>query len=843
MTWTNRLPPSASRHLQRARFPAWAGRALLVLGVLTTFASVAAGPLLPYPLHRIGDGPGVVAAADLDDDGWLDLISTHWDLEEVHVVMGTGDGAFSSPDEYAAGDDVWGLAVGDFDEDGAEDFAAALAHEHEISIRFGNGDGTFGPETRLPSCGFPEKIVIGDVDDDGHQDLIVGCVSDGRLFRGAGDGTFSSSSIGGGRRWIAAGDFNGDGNDDVAFSEHSLESVDVRLSIGDGSFTPGGVFWVGENPRHIAVGDADNDGDLDLAVVRPGPDASYLGEVTLLFGAGGGTFGDPRSFGVGYFPDQAAIADLDRDGLADLVVANSHTNSDDIEDGAALSVFLGTGEGQFADVIEIDRVRYHARSLVLGDFDHDGILDLVKADNWSDEVGVLFGRGDGTFVAPLHDRVGDDPQVVVVGDLDHDGRLDLVTVNQGSNDLSILLADGAASFAPEMRQAAGAGPAWVAIGELTGDAHPDLAVADSVSHEVAVLRGNGDGTFDTAHTVPLLDHGPSSPSCVVVGDFNLDGRGDLAVAARGADRVAVLLGLGEHGFQPPAYYSVDEEPTSLVVEDFNGDEIPDLAVSCLSGKFVRSFTGDGDGTFTLRDIEPTVWYPTQLAAGDWSGDGSMDLVVIKSIGLTTGLHLLRGDGDGKFTTHFGNIPFPGDTVALDLDGNGWLEAVGGENVPVRHITSTQSVTAEQLHAGRAEFVATGDFDLDGRPDVVLAKSGLWSDDVAILLNQTGPKVFTFESDGETLVWPSVTGALSYDIYRGNLAELVDSNGDGLPDAGYGVCRTGSDNDPHDTAFVDAEEPAPDAGFFYLRSVVDAAGDGGVGSTSSGLARLPSVPCP
>jgi hypothetical protein len=89
----------------------------------------------------------------------------------------------------------------------------------------------------------------------------------------------------------------------------------------------------------------------------------------------------------------------------------------------------------------------------------------------------------------------------------------------------------------------------------------------------------------------------------------------------------------------------------------------------------------------------------------------------------------------------------------------------------------------------------------------------------------------------------VTGALSYDVYRGDLSTLVDVDDNGLPDDDYGACITGLDDDPRDTRFVDTTLPVPDDGIFYLMSVIDAQGDGGLGSTSGGLPRLPQVPCP
>jgi len=138
-----------------------------------------------------------------------------------------------------------------------------------------------------------------------------------------------------------------------------------------------------------------------------------------------------------------------------------------------------------------------------------------------------------------------------------------------------------------------------------------------------------------------------------------------------------------------------------------------------------------------------------------------------------------------------------------------------------------------------QFQAAVDVDLDGRPD--LLGSG-YSSQVSISLNQSGPVALSFVDD-ETLAWPSVVGAVSYDLYRGQLSSLVDGDDDGVADGGYGICLTGLDDDTRDTYFTDAALPPADDGFFYLRSAITPEGDTGLGGTSSGLPRSATIPCP
>jgi hypothetical protein len=216
------------------------------------------------------------------------------------------------------------------------------------------------------------------------------------------------------------------------------------------------------------------------------------------------------------------------------------------------------------------------------------------------------------------------------------------------------------------------------------------------------------------------------------------------------------------------------------------------------------------------------------------------------------LHLFLGNGDGTF-----GGPFGWPIVVGDGGGNSVLIAdLDGDTHPDVATVAPSGVVQVLPGQGDGTFgrpllfctwgsshmiIAAGDFNLDSRLDLVNSSEA--RDAVSVLLNQSGPSTFSFLSDRVTLVWPAVIGALTYDMYRGDLSGLVDGNGDGLPDDGYGTCMTGLDDDPRDTFFIDPDMPSSGDGFFYLMSVVDAGGDGGLGTTSAGLARVPEVPCP
>src|SRR2546428_14468 len=201
--------------------------------------------------------------------------------------------------------------------------------------------------------------------------------------------------------------------------------------------------------------------------------------------------------------------------------------------------------------------------------------------------------------------VGTHPQSVAVGDFNGDGKPDLAVANAGSDTVSVLLGNGDGTFQAARTVAAGSGPVFLAVGDFNGDGKPDLAVADYVfaadyacfrcsrSTTYSVLLGNGDGTFSAARTLGV----GSGPWSVAVGDFNRDGKLDLAVANFSSSTVSVLLGNGDGTFQAAQTVAAGTSPISVAVADFNGDGKPDLAVANYGSNTVSALLGNGDGTF------------------------------------------------------------------------------------------------------------------------------------------------------------------------------------------------------------------------------------------------------
>ena len=362
---------------------------------------------------------------DFNDDGKLDLVVANVNNNTVSVLLGTGSGTFGAKTDFNTGSQPISVAVGDFNGDGKLDLAVANEGGNTVSILLGNGDGTFGAKTDFATGTQPLSVAVGDFNGDGKLDLAVTTVADNTvsILLGTGTGVFGASTefaTGSGPESVVVGDFNGDGKPDLAVSNFFSNTVSILLGTGTGTFGAKTDFGTGSNPFTVAVGDFNDDGKLDLAVVNdPGPSAST---VSVLLGNGDGTFGAKTDFITGNDPESLAVGDFNGDGKLDLAVGNVAGGP-----GNTVSILLGTGTGTFG--AKTDFITGNSPiSVAVGDFNRDGKLDIVTANETDRTVSILLNASPGpaTSVAITQVNGGVNPQAgvpfsVVVQSQDVDG--------------------------------------------------------------------------------------------------------------------------------------------------------------------------------------------------------------------------------------------------------------------------------------------------------------------------------------------------------------------------------------------------------------------------------------
>ena len=369
----------------------------------------------------------------------------------------------------------------------------------------------------------------------------------------------------------------------------------------------------------------------------------------------------------GYNPYSVAVADVNSDGILDLVVANEQQSKTDPQ--GSISVLLGKGDGTFHASVNYGSGGQSAYSIVVADVNGDGKLDLVVANGClgsncaTGSVGVLLGKGDGTFKKAVTYSSGAASVFgshVAVGDLNGDGKLDLAVATTGPGCgngcpkglVAVLLGNGDGTFKKAKTYNTGGFDAigWVAIADVNGDKKPDLVVANycltecsypPVQGSVGVLLGNGNGTFKAVKTYPSGGDGAVS---VAVADLNKDGKPDILVANCGPEacgpgspggNVGVLIGNGNGTFKPVVNYPAANSPFDVVAADVNGDGKLDIVVSnwgtpnaATNAGAVTVLEGKGNGTFRPAQTFPSGGAEApSVAVADVNKDGRLDIVL------------------------------------------------------------------------------------------------------------------------------------------------------------------------------------------------------------------------
>jgi hypothetical protein len=459
------------------------------------------------------------------------------------------------------------------------------------------------------------------------------------------------------------------------------------------------------------------------------------------------------------FPCNGAIAsaDFNQDGKPDLACADG-------------TILLGKGDGTFATGPSLSVT---GNLIATGDFNHDGKADLLVASFGSTTLSVFLGKGDGTFQSAVSTNIGASLVSVVVADLNGDAKPDVVGIVPGTAVL-VLLGKGDGTFAPGVTYLTNSVDV-ASVGDFNGDGKVDIAIAaasgTSSPGPVGVLLGNGDGTFQPA----ITSTGVSSPVAIVAGDFNGDGKLDLAISDSATGETFTLLGTGNGSFQTPS--APVPAAGVLDVADLNADGKLDLVIG--GNPFVQVFLGNGDGTFAIKDsyLAGEILGVQSIVIADFNLDAKPDVATANTI--------LLGNGDGSFQGNaaisLGNNNSVGSAVAGDFNRDG--------SADIAVISSNQSAVNILLNDGTPKFslahtyslpmpavsIAAADLNQDGKLDLLLTLT----DPVTHISNLT---VMLGNGDGSfappAVVILGIQGVVTS-------ASVADFNGDHIPDLAVG----------------------------------------------------------
>lgn len=612
----------------------------------TTLPGATVPSFAPEVVFPVSGTAVSVVASDFNGDGRPDLVVVDYSNAGVSVLLnttapGAAEPTFATQQTFSAGTSPGVVTVADVNEDGRPDLIVEDNDNGRVLVLFnetvvGGAAASFSPAQTVATGLGNYAVAAADVNGDGKPDLIVAgsnlvgsvAVLANATVPGSESAQFIAPQIfpaGALPVALAIADINGDGKPDVIVANLSLNEASVLLN-GTPSPTASGTFAnvkfiaTGNRPTSIAAADLDGDGKPDLIVAnRDDSTVSVLSNNTVP-GSATPIFGAQKVFSTGLGPVAIASADVNGDGLADLVVANRNSE---------VNVLLNTTSPgspiNFASETPFV-AGANSSAVTIADINNDGKPDIVVANYGDNNISVLLnttipGAANPSFTSQVTFATGSSPSSVISLDVNGDGKPDLAITNYFSATISVLLnttPPGALvpSFTPQTRFSTGPNPLQVVAADLNGDGKPDLIILNENFQSVSVmLNTTAPGATTPSFSTQQFFYSGLQPSSIAVADVNGDGKPDLLVTDAANNVLSVLSNTTPVGGTALQFtrvdYAVQSGSESAIISDLNGDRRPDVilvnplnqsASILLNTQYESSITGNPATGTILRDI-------------------------------------------------------------------------------------------------------------------------------------------------------------------------------------------------------------------------------------------------
>jgi hypothetical protein len=696
-----------------------------------------------------------VVAADINNDGLIDIIIGTWDQKNV-LLINAGDGTFDKKNVVDLPGGAWAttsIALGDINNDGILDIIIGnLGQKNQLLINAGDGR-TFDENTTVVDLPggtlYTRSVAVADINNDGMLDIIIGNSGQkNQLLINAGDGTFDDNAVvdlpGGifDTRSVAVADINNDGMLDIIIGNDNDQENQLLINTDDGTFEENAVEVLlggASDTRSVVVADINNDGMLDIIIGNSGQ------KNQLLINSGDGTFDDNAVDDL--LPSDTsnthsvAVADINNDGMLDIIIGNDFDQENQL--------LINAGDGTFKEnAVEILLGgALDTESVAVADINNDGMLDIVIGNG-----GVYYDQKNFLLInASADGGTFDENKVeflpggafktvsIAVADINNDGILDIIIGNSGQQNQ--LLINSVESFDNAVNLPGRTYTQSIAVADINNDGMLDIIVGNFYL-ENQLLINAGDGTFDK--NAVDLPGGALNTYSVAVADINNDGMLDIIVGNWGQKNQLLINAGGNTLFDENTTVidlpGNDLETQSVAAADINNDGMLDIVIGNGGDYYDEKnflLINAGNGTFDENEVKvlPGGALKTiSVTVADINNDGMLDIIISNAKGQKN--QLLINTGDGTFDENrVVNLPggrFDTRSAAVaDINNDGMLDIIignWGQKNQLLINAGDGTFDKNAVHdlsndLSNTYSVVVADINNDGMLDIIIGNSG------------------------------------------------------------------------------------------------------------------------